>query len=212
MRTIALCCALGALLALPAAPQSAELGISGGYGSLGDNSISVSEFFQGAALESVREEFSLSNGIRIGGRMVFNSRAFIAHEVSYSYQHANLGFLATGGETPGSEDFGAVRAHHMYYNLVAHATPTGTRIRPFVTGGGGFSSFFLPGVSSFSGGGDTKFGYNYGGGIKFNFFMYGIRFDVRNHVTGKPFGRFIPNVEGQLNNLEFSMTFSLLMG
>lgn len=99
----------------------------------------------------------------------------------------------------------------MYYNLVAHATPTGTSIRPFVTGGGGFSSFFLPGVSSFSGYGNTKFGYNYGGGVKFNFSMYGIRFDVRNHVTGKPFGQYLPNVVGKLNNLELSMTFSLLL-
>lgn len=208
MRTLLLCFALAALLAIPAKPQSAELGISGGYGSLGDNSISVS-----ALAESVvREEYDLSNGVRIGGRMAFNSRAFIGHEVSYSYQHANLSFLSSGGEVSGMQDFGAVRAHHMYYNLVAHATPTGTSIRPFVTGGGGFSSFFLPGVSSFSGYGNTKFGYNYGGGVKFNFFMYGIRFDVRNHVTGKPFGQYLPNVQGKLNNMEFSMTFSLLLG
>lgn len=208
MRHLVLCCALGALLALPALPQSAELGISGGYGSLGDNSLSTLT----PAGTSIREEYTLSNGIRVGGRMAFNSRAFLGHEIAYSYQHARLGFLSAGGETAGSQDFGAVRAHHMYYNLVAHATPTGTRIRPFVTGGGGFSSFFLPGISSFSGYGNTKFGYNYGGGLKFNFFSYGIRFDVRNHVTGKPFGQYLPNVTGKLNNLEFSMTFSLLLG
>ena len=46
--------------------------------------------------------------------------------------------------------------------------------------------------------------------MKFNLFMYGIRFDVRNHVTGKPFGRYLPNVEGTLQNLEFSATFSVL--
>ena len=208
MKTLLLCFVAGMLLALPAMPQSAELGISGGYGSLGDNSISISTLADAAT----REEYNLSNGVRVGGRMAFNSRAFIGHEISYSYQHANLSFLATDGELSGTQDLGAVRAHHMYYNLVAHATPTGTRIRPFVTGGGGFSSFFLPGISSFSGYGNTKFGYNYGGGIKFNFFMYGIRFDVRNHVTGKPFGQYLPNVQGKLNNMEFSMTFSLLLG
>lgn len=208
MKTLLPCCAATLLLALPATPQSAELGISGGYGSLGDNSLSVFT----VADSAVREEYTLSNGVRVGGRMAFNSRAFIGHEISYSYQHANFSFLASDGELSGTQDFGAVRAHHMYYNLVAHATPTGTRIRPFVTGGGGFSSFFLPGISSFSGYGNTKFGYNYGGGLKFNFFMYGIRFDVRNHVTGKPFGQYLPNVQGKLNNMEFSMTFSLLLG
>jgi len=204
MNRFALCCLFAALIATPATPQSAELGISGGYGILGDKSLSVD------SASAVTSEYTLSNGVRIGARMAFNSRAFIGHEVAYSYQHARLGYLESFQGASGSEDLGAVRAHHMYYNLVAHATPTGTAIRPFVTGGGGFSSFFLPGISSFSGGGSTKFGYNYGGGIKFNFSMYGIRFDARNHVTGKPFDRFLP-VSGTLNNLEFSMTFSLLM-
>ena len=81
-----------------------------------------------------------------------------------------------------------------------------------MTGGGGFSSFFLPGIPSFSGYGSTKFGYNYGGGIKLNFYQYGIRFDVRNHVTGKPFGNYLPNVQGTLNNTEFSVTFYVLVG
>ena len=194
----------GLLLAAPAVSQSLELGITGGYGSLGDNSLSKDP--------QTGEEFTISNGVRVGARMAFNPRAFIGHEVSYSYQHAGLGLLFDGGEGTDSSDLGSVKAHHMYYNLVAHATPEGSPLRPFVTGGGGFSSFFLPGISSFSGYGNTKFGYNYGGGVKLNFFMYGIRFDVRNHVTGKPFGDYIPNVSGTLNNLEFSVTFSFLLG
>lgn len=35
----------------------------------------------------------------------------------------------------------------------------------------------------------------------------GARFDVRDHVTGKPFFR---NTVGKLHNLEFSVTFSFL--
>ncbi len=197
-----------ALFALPATPQSAEFGISAGYGALTDNDLSVTEVTSTAR----RDTFALTNGVRVGGRMALNTRAFIGHEVSYSYQHAGLDFLTSDATGAGEEDLGAVRAHHMYYNMVLHATPTGIPIRPFVTGGGGFSSFFLPGISSLSGGGDTKFGYNYGGGVKFNMFMYGVRFDVRNHVTGKPFGRYLPNVQGTLQNLEFSVTFSLLLG
>lgn len=207
MRTLALCWAAGAMLAMPASPQSAELGISGGYGTLGDNTLSMQRFtdVDGGA------EYTLSNGIRIGARMAFNPRAFLGHEISYAYQHGRLGYLESLPGTSVTDDIGAIRAHNMYYNAVAHATPTGTSFRPFVTGGGGFTSFFLPGISSFSGYGNTKFGYNYGGGIKINLTMYGVRFDVRNHVTGRPFGQYLPNVEGTLNNLEFSMTFSLLL-
>ena len=208
MRTLLLTAALGGLLALPAKPQSLEMGISGGYGSLGDKTLSVAEYLDVGGTE----EYSIDNGVRIGARMAFNSRRFIGHEVSYAYQHSGLDFLANAQGALTTEELGTVRVHNMYYNLVLHATPEGTRFRPFVTGGGGFSSFFLPGVSSFSGGGNTKFGYNYGGGVKVNFFLYGIRLDVRNHVTGKPFGQYIPNVSGTLNNLEFSVTFSFLLG
>ncbi len=204
------CCIFGLLLAVPAKPQSAELGISGGFGSQDGDDLSVSEFFDAEAGVPGIESYSLSNGVRIGGRMAFNTRAFFGHEVSYAYQHGGLDYFSGTEVTSESGELGSVRAHHMYYNFVVHALPTGSPVRPFATGGGGFSSFFPPGISTFSGGGDTKFGYNYGGGVKFNLFMYGVRFDVRNHVTGKPFGRYLPNVEGKLNNLEISVTFSVL--
>ena len=208
MKHLLSCVVLLVALAVPAWPQSAEMGISAGYGSLGESDISVTEI----AATASRETYSLSNGVRIGARMGFNTRRFIGHEASYAYQHARLDVLASAPEATETADLGAIRAHHFYYNALLHAAPTGFPVRPFVTGGGGFSSFFLPGISSLSGGGDTKFGYNYGGGVKLNFFQYGIRFDVRNHVTGKPFGRYLPNVDGKLNNTEFSVTFYVLLG
>ena len=205
------CCVFGLLLAAPANPQALEMGISGGYGSQNGDGLSVLRGINPDSGTELVESFSLSNGVRIGGRMAFNPRAFFGHEVSYSYQHGGLNLVTSNEQgNPMESDLGAVRAHNMYYNAVLHALPSGSPVRPFATGGGGFTSFFLPGISTLSGGGDTKFGYNYGGGIKFNLFKYGVRFDVRNHVTGKPFGRYLPNVEGKLNNLEISVTFSVL--
>ena len=208
MKHLLSCVVLVLVMALPALPQSAELGISAGYGTLRDNDISVSQ----VAATGGTDTYSISNGVRVGARMGFNTRRFIGHEVSYAYQHAGLDLRVSGPEGTETGDLGAIRSHHMYYNGLLHAAPTGFPVRPFVTGGGGFSSFFLPGISSFSGYGNTKFGYNYGGGIKLNFYQYGIRFDVRNHVTGKPFGNYLPNVEGKLNNTEFSVTFYVLLG
>ncbi len=203
LKNLFACIALGALLALPAMSQSLELGISGGYGVLTDNTIGVISSIESAA----QDEIKLSNGIRIGARMAVNTRRFIGHEVSYSYQNANL---SASSQESGEQEYGGVRAHHTYYNLVLHGTPRGSAIRPFVTSGGGFSSFHPPGISALSGGGSTKFGYNYGGGVKLNFFKHGIRFDWRNHVTGKPFDQLLPGIEGQMNNLEITMTFSFL--
>jgi len=208
MKHLLICSALLVALALPAFPQSAEFGISAGYGSIGGNDISVSEIPATGSSAS----YTIRNGVRVGGRMGFNSRRFFGHEASYAYQHSGLDLQSSGPEGTENADLGAVRSHHFYYNALLHAAPTGFPIRPFVTGGGGFSSFFLPGIPSFSGYGSTKFGYNYGGGIKLNFYQYGIRFDVRNHVTGKPFGNYLPNVQGTLNNTEFSVTFYVLVG
>ncbi len=207
MKMIARYFLLVAILALPALPQSTELGISVGYGSLRDSDLSVRNFDDPAG----REAYSLSDGVRVGGRMVFNTRLYLSHEISYAYQHSGLNVVEEVDATVHEQDLGAVRTHNMFYNLQLHALPAGSPFRPFVTGGGGFTSFFLPGVPSFSGYGDTKFGYNYGAGIKINLFTYGFRIDVRNHTTGKPFGQYLPNVEGTLNNLEFSVTYSLLM-
>jgi hypothetical protein len=139
--------------------------------------------------------------VRIGARLSVNSWEFLGHEISYAYQRSGLNF--------GEQDQGGMTIQNFYYNFVVHATRQGTVVRPFVTGGGGFSSFFPPGFSSFSGAGDTQFGYNYGAGLKIKLTeIYGIRFDVRDYVTGKPFD--LTNSSGGLHNLEYSAGFSLL--
>ena len=56
--------------------------------------------------------------------------------------------------------------HQGMYNFLPYATPKGSKIRPFATGGVHFSTFYPPGASVFQGNGVTKFGYNYGAGVK----------------------------------------------
>jgi len=187
------------LLMLAAAPvfgQGAEIGLTVGWGNFTNNSI-------GRTLEFADDpaEYTLDDGIRIGSRMALNNGTFIGHEFSYAWQRSNLKILG--------DDFGSMSIHNIYYNFVLHATPEGSAVRPFITGGGGVSVFNPPGVSSFSGAGDNKFGYNYGAGVKFKVTdSYGIRLDIRDHVTGKPFD--LPDSSGGLHNLEISAGFSLL--
>jgi hypothetical protein len=96
-----------------------------------------------------------------------------------------------------------ISIHNLSHNFAAHATRRDARVRPFVTGGVGVSAF-VPGPT----GGETEFGYNYGGGVKFLVLEeFGLRFDVRDHVTGKPYFR---NTVGKLHNLETSVTFSYM--
>lgn len=153
------------------------------------------------------ERYEIDDGIRVGFRMSFDVRGYFAHELAYNWQRAKFRDT-TDADGALSVFETSMQVHNYYYNFVAHATPRDTPVRPFVTAGVGLSSFVPPGASALSGQGDTKFGYNYGAGIKFLLSdRYGLRFDVRDHVTGKPLFRDLP---GRLHNVETSATFSFL--
>jgi len=187
---------------LPAAAQYAEIGVTVGYGRYRDGEI------YGVGNEGgFSQTYHLGNGVRVGARMSFDFRSYFAHEVTYAWQNAPFRVTVQEPGTTSVSDQGS-NSHHYYYNFVAHMTPRDSRVRPFVTGGGGVSTYIPPGFSALSSGGDTQLGYNYGAGIKFLLTeRYGLRFDVRDHVTGKPYFR---NVPGRLHNVETSATFSFL--
>ncbi len=197
MRRFAILATLSLGMVATAAAQSAEIGISVGRSNFSDRGIGTITSF-----EAGQTAVTLDNGIRIGARLALNTGYFFGQEFSYSYQDSGLSF---GG---GPAD--SMTVQNVYYNFVVHATPDGSPVRPFGTGGVGVSVFFPPGLSSLSGGGQNKFGYNFGGGLKFNLNpIFGLRLDVRDHVTGKPFD--LAGGSGRLHNVEYSATFSLLL-
>ena len=184
------------LTAGTAASQSAELGLTAGISAFNDNGIGSLRSFEQGMIPA-----TLGNGVRIGTRWSTNSWTFLGHEFSYAYQRTSL--KIGDGQSEG------MNVQNIYYNFVAHATPSGAPVRPFVTAGAGVSVYFPPGVSSLSGGGNNNFGYNYGGGLKFKLTdKFGLRFDVRDHVTGRPFD--LDDSSGRFHNVEYSATFSLL--
>jgi opacity protein-like surface antigen len=194
---------LSGLLAAPAAAQYAEIGITGGYSRFTNSRIAEFTQFGGGGTS-----YDIDNGIRIGVRMSFDLKEFFAHELAYAWQRSGLTQTEFGEGFSESLDLGSMSAHNYYYSLVAHATRQGSVVRPFVSGGGGFTSFVPPGGSALRGGGQTKFGYTYGAGLKFKLSdRYGFRLDVRDHVTSKPFFQDVP---GRLHNVETSGTFSWL--
>ena len=67
-----------------------------------------------------------------------------------------------------------------------------------------FSSFVPPGSSVYYGNQVTKYGFNYGAGIKFRLTsIWGIRFDARFYNMGKPFD--FPDQSGRLIQQEYSV-------
>jgi opacity protein-like surface antigen len=142
----------------------------------------------------------LENGFRFSFRMTLNNDAFFGHEVQYAYSRSQLNIS-------GSEQGMAI--HQGGYNFLLYATREGTRIRPFATGGVMFANYVPPGSSAASGGGDNKFGFNYGGGVKVRVSsLFGLRFDLRQYTTPKPFN--LDLREGWLRQTEVSAGFGVM--
>jgi opacity protein-like surface antigen len=164
-------------------------------------------------LGGTKNDYQLGDGFRFSFRMTLNNESHFGHEVQYAYsrtsldipaQPAIIGTVNNPGvaATPASSQGMAV--HQGGYNFLLYATNEGTRIRPFATGGVGFANYVPPGASATSGGGSNKFGFNYGGGVKVRVTnLFGLRLDVRQYTTPKPFD--LPFLrEGWLRQTEVS--------
>jgi len=147
-----------------------------------------------------KNDVTLEDGFRFSFRMTLNNESHFGHEVQYAYSRTQLNIS-------GSKQGMAI--HQGGFNFLIYATPEGTRVRPFATGGVLFANYVPPGSSATSGGGDNKFGFNYGGGVKVRVTsLFGVRFDVRQATTPKPFD--LPLREGWLRQTEISAGFGVL--
>ena len=168
--------------------QSAEFSVNGGASKLSSRDIGSG--------------YSLDDGFNIGFRLTLNPYRFFGHEGGYNYNRTHLLLSGT--------DLGGMAIHQGFYNFLVYGTPEGFRVRPFVAGGAHFSNFVPPGSSATQGGGNTKFGVNYGGGVKFKVSsMFQLRLDFHQYLTGKPFD--IPGASGKLRQNVVSAGFGFVL-
>jgi opacity protein-like surface antigen len=166
-----------------------------------------SSFFNSNGIGSLspqgnKDDVTLDNGFRINFRLALNTKRFMGHEVGYAYNRTHLKIF--------DQDSGGMAIHQGFYNFLLYALPEGSRIRPFATGGVHFSNFVPPGSSAQYGGGQTKFGINYGFGVKARLSdRFGVRVDYRQYNTGKPFD--LPLGDGRLLQNELSVSFGFLL-
>lgn len=169
--------------------QVAEFSVAGGLNKLSSKTLGAG--------------YSLDDGWRLAFRITLNNWKFFGHEFGYGYARTHLKLNGA--------DQGGMAIHHGLYHFLVYATPEGKRIRPFASGGGHFANFVPPGASATQGGGQNKFGVNYGGGVKFRVTeKYGIRFDLRQYLTGKPDFRVLP-VSGSLKQTEATIGFAFML-
>lgn len=180
-----------------ASAQVAEIGLHGGVSRLSNRVLGDIPLQGGGTMP-----LSLDDGWRFGFRFTINNYRFFGNEFGYAYNRTKLNLGGQGGD--------GMAIHQGFYNFLAYATPEESTIRPFVTGGGHFSNFVPPGQTATWGGGQTKFGINYGGGIKIRVSpIWLIRLDYRQYMTGKPFD--LPGPGGMLRQNEISAGFSFTL-
>ena len=183
--------AVALLASAPVLAQVGEISVSGGVSRIGDRIGSLSE--------AATDFYEMSSGFRLAFRFTINPSSFLGHEFGYAYNRSKLQPELGGAEAVEI----SIPIHQGFYNFLIYATPEGSRIRPFATGGAHFSSFFPPGASVYYGNQETKFGVNWGGGIKARATdVWGIRLDLRQYLTPKPFDLF--NQEGWMKQWEIS--------
>lgn len=170
--------------------QSAEISVSGG----------VSEFngHYATAGGTDTTPIDFTNGFRLAIRFTWNQGKFFSHEIGYGYARTQLKYQSTP-----SQDIAGVSLHQGLYDFLVNATPEGARVRPFACGGVQFTSFYPPGASVY-GGSVTKFGFNYGAGIKVKLTsIWGLRADFRQYAMPRPdFG--FQNNSGWLRQTEIT--------
>jgi len=180
--------------------QYGEIWFSAGQNFFTNNGLGTLSSIGGA-----KDDVSLSDGFRFGFRIAFNGDGLSGHEVQYAYNRTQLQ-IGGQGFTPTKQ---GMAVHMGGYNYLLYANHEGNRVRPFATGGLGFANYVPPGSSASQGGGNNKFGFNYGGGVKVRVVgPYAVRFDVRQYTTPKPFS--LPLASGWMKINEVSAGFGIV--
>ena len=179
--------------------QSFEAGISLGESVLGNSVLNPDILTPGPG------NISLNNGFRFGFRVGLNPYRYLGAEFGYAYSRTALHL-----DGPPATDLG-MAIHQGFADGLIHATKEGSRIRPFAAAGINFSNFVPPGSSASYGGGQTKFGFNYGAGVKVKVANnWLVRFDFRQYETGKPdFNSFNPHGRLFQNEISVGVAFAL---
>ena len=107
-------------------------------------------------------EVTMGSGVMFVPRLTLNTGDFISHDLSFAYSRANVQV-----NLPGTSLFDqSTSIGQAMYNMLLHATPDGSKVRPYVAGGGGFVMFYPPGAGLTSGVNTVRPGINYGGGVR----------------------------------------------
>jgi hypothetical protein len=175
--------------------QVGEISLNFGWAIMKDNILGIAADLSGT-------QYKIDNGFNLAARMTLNTKKYVGHEFGYAYSRTKLG--ATGFS--GNQE---LSTHQGFYDFLLYGMPEGSRIRPFLAGGAQFTTFVPPGANAAYGQGTTKYGGNFGGGVKLKInSMFLVRLDARDYVTTKPFN--LINQSGALHQIEVTAGLGLM--
>ena len=123
-------------------------------------------------------DFSLSgtldNGRADGGRIGYYRWPF---GVEGSLTHSNAGLQARASIADADV---TLRARALYFEANGLLLLIPGPVQPFLTAGGGYHSYAFTDLAGLE---FSKFGWNFGGGLKFNISRVSLRVDLRDHLT-----------------------------
>jgi outer membrane protein W len=133
-----------------------------------------------------------SSGYMAGGRITENLTDNLGAELEYSFANQPMAFLDVRPTLPRLD-----LKHHVHsavYSLVFYPTISNPRLRPYVSAGMGAAFFQIEGASRAEAarqGVDLqnvwKLAGAVGGGVKYLIGdLWGVRFDIRDQITGVP--------------------------
>lgn len=165
-----------------------EVSFFGGMGGLSNRTLLTP--ISGNGMQAVSLRFDSS--YVLGARVTENLGRFFGAELEYNFKNAPLR-LSNLSPTLSRLDL-EHRVHTITYNGLIYLADRRAKIRPFGSVGAGASFFEVSGASQEEGvmqGLDIrnrwKFAFSFGGGAKFRLNRHwGVRLDVRDHVSGVP--------------------------
>ncbi|MFZ0427670.1 MAG: OmpW family outer membrane protein [Acidobacteriota bacterium] len=133
-----------------------------------------------------------ASGYLVGVRITENLGDRFGAELEYNFANQPMVFVNLSPALPHLDlDH---RAHSLDYNILYYLTPANSKLRPYAVGGIGTSYYQIDGNSrdfAVAQGLDLKNRWKlagtWGGGVKYYLGnQWGIRFDVRDQITGVP--------------------------
>lgn len=112
---------------------SAAFAEKGEFAILGGGSFGMSKAVDSPSGDA---DAGFKNGFSAGIGITHNMYTLLGGELRYTYQRHDMKLTSSSTKVT----FGA-ESHAVHYDLVLHGTPRGSRVRPYVAGGGGMKIY-----------------------------------------------------------------------